>query len=413
MCENLIFYNGGVRKENFCTQELKENNRHLFQLNPFVYFVLLLPLIRPAVVAQYPSIEGIATYLRLLSALIVALLYMRFGKMNVPVLVFLLMQGALFLSTIYNGLDTGAWFNSAASAIALVLLVDLGCRDFPHFLKGGIACYLLLVFVNLITILLFPDGMYQTIYQTRNWFLGYDNNHLQTILPGFCFAVCYAGYFKRGAIPALYCIIAAITIILTQCAAAVVSLIVLVCAYLFINKGNGSLLNFRSFVCIYYVLFFLIVVFRFQEVFGVLIEGLGKNLTFTGRTLIWDSYMNSIAKAPVFGYGVRSSASKLLMVGTMPYTHNHVLEVLFSGGALFAVCWVLFFISIWRICKPWRGNTVIKMLSACCFALMLTMIVESYEGASQLYVPFTLLAGYGRSLSECATVDWDRLLNEK
>lgn len=405
MSEYQLLYNDDIRKENVCTQESKEINRHLFQLNSFVYFVLLLPLIRPAVLAQYPSIEGIATYLRLVSALIVVLLYMRFGKMNAPVFVFLLMQGTLFLSTIYNSLDTGAWFNSAASAVALVLLIDLGCRDLSHFLKGAIACYLLLVSANLITILLFPDGMYQTIYQTRNWFLGYDNNHLQTILPGFCFAVCYAGFFKRKAISVFYCIIAATTIVLTQSAAAVVALVVLVCAFLFLNKGSGELINFRSFICIYYVLFFLIVVFRFQEVFGVLIEGLGKNLTFTGRTLIWDSYMDAIAKAPVFGYGVRSSASKLLMVGTMPYTHNHVLEVLFSGGALFAACWVLFFISIWRICKPCLGNTVIKMLSACCFALMLTMIVESYEGASQLFVPFILLAGYGQSLSKCVTAD--------
>lgn len=413
MYKNQLFYSGLVRKENSCIREPKVIAELPFQLNSLLYFVLLLPLIRPAIVAQYPSFETLATYLRLVSALIVVLLYMRFGKMNVPVFSFLLMQGALFLSTIYNNLDTGAWFNSAASAVALVLLVDLGCRDFSHFLKGGIACYLLLVSVNFITILLFPNGMYQTLYQTRNWFLGYDNNHLQTILPGFCFAVCYAGFFRRKAIPALYCAIATMTIILTQSAAAIVALVVLTCAYLFLNKGNGTFINFRSFIWIYYVLFFLIVVFRFQEMFGVLIEGLGKNLTFTGRTLIWDSYMGAIAKAPVFGYGVRSSASKLLMVGTMPYTHNHVLEVLFSGGALFALCWVLFFISIWRLCKPHVGNTVIKMLSACCFALMLTMIVESYEGASQLFVPFILLAGYGQSLSERMSVDWDRLLNEK
>ena len=186
MYENQLVYSDLVRKRDSRIREPKVIAGLPFQLNSLVYFVLLLPLIRPAIVAQYPSFETIATYLRLVSALIVVLLYMRFGKMNVPVFAFLLMQSALFLSTIYNNLDTGAWFNSAASAVALVLLVDLGCRDFSHFLKGGIACYLLLVSVNFITILLFPNGMYQTLYQTRNWFLGYDNNHLQTI-PWFLF----------------------------------------------------------------------------------------------------------------------------------------------------------------------------------------------------------------------------------
>lgn len=413
MYENQLIYNAFPGKEATRSQALRGIVVHPFQLNSFIYFVLLLPLIRPAIIAQFPSIEAFVTYLRLASALVVILLYMRFGKMNAPVLVFLLIQGALIFSTLYNNLDIGPWFNSAASAVALVLLVDLGCRDFSHFLKGGIACYLLLVSVNLITVLLFPNGMYQTLYQTRNWFLGYDNNHLQTILPGFCIAVCYAGFFERKAIAILYSIIAMATILLTQSAAAIVALVVLACSFLFINKNTGKVVNFRFYACIYYILFFVIVVFRFQEVFGVFIEGLGKNLTFTGRTLIWDSYLAAIAKAPVFGYGVMSSSAKLLTVGTMPYTHNHILEVLFSGGALLAVCWFVFFISIWRICKPYLGNKVIKMLSACCFALMLTMIVESYEGASQFYVPFILLGGYGQSLSDRVAINRDRIANEK
>ena len=56
---------------------------------------------------------------------------------------------------------------------------------------------------------------------------------------------------------------------------------------------------------------------------------------------------------------------------------------------------------------------MIKMLSACCFALMLTMIVESYEGASQFYVPFILLGGYGQSLSDRVAINRDRIANEK
>ena len=76
-------------------------------------------------------------------------------------------------------------------------------------------------------------------------------------------------------------------------------------------------------VIISIVIFVSIVFLRLQEVFSYLIVNiLGKDLTFTGRTVIWDYYINEIKNSWVIGYGVGYNPYKGL------FAHNGFLDLM-------------------------------------------------------------------------------------
>ncbi|MFR3202482.1 MAG: O-antigen ligase family protein [[Clostridium] leptum] len=66
-----------------------------------------------------------------------------------------------------------------------------------------------------------------------------------------------------------------------------------------------KLFNFRNYLILNILLFFVIVIFRMQNLFAFLIEDiLHKNLTLTGRTVIWDRTLELIGEKPILGHGV-------------------------------------------------------------------------------------------------------------
>lgn len=86
-------------------------------------------------------------------------------------------------------------------------------------------------------------------------------------------------------------------------------------------------------------LFFTVVLYRLQNVFAFLIEGvLHKGLSFTGRTEIWDMAIKNILASPALGYGIAQSG-KVYRLRKHKYYHAHnvFLEILMEGGFCAAV----------------------------------------------------------------------------
>jgi exopolysaccharide production protein ExoQ len=87
------------------------------------------------------------------------------------------------------------------------------------------------------------------------------------------------------------------------------------------------------------------------------VQLLGRDLTFSGRTKIWSALMISIAKHPLLGYGYRAfwqgmtgeSANVISMIGwDTGYAHNGFLEVAVQLGAVGLLLFALSFIKACR-----------------------------------------------------------------
>lgn len=97
----------------------------------------------------------------------------------------------------------------------------------------------------------------------------------------------------------------------------------------------------------YYVIgWFLLVIIRIQSLFQkVIVNILHKNLTLTNRTIIWDEALVAIKNNLVFGHGVGDSNNFFYVqqayVPGLYSAHNELLQILYEGGLVCAIIFVL------------------------------------------------------------------------
>ena len=96
-----------------------------------------------------------------------------------------------------------------------------------------------------------------------------------------------------------------------------------------------KLFNFKTIIFIYLAFFFLIIVFRMQNIFAIIIENvLNRDLNFTNRIYIWDTALKYIKDSIYFGYGFESSAIRIIKFNYMQAVtcHNQLLDLLYQCG---------------------------------------------------------------------------------
>ncbi|MBQ7784461.1 MAG: O-antigen ligase family protein, partial [Oscillospiraceae bacterium] len=130
---------------------------------------------------------------------------------------------------------------------------------------------------------------------------------------------------------------------------------------------------------LYALAFISIVLLRLQYYFSYIIEDvLHKNITFTGRTDIWDISINLIKRSPIIGYGVYEGHGFVFYRGQYYYSHNAILEILIQGGAIalifFIAMLVVSCISLYR----YKNNHISGIITFTVFTLLSMMIMEAY-----------------------------------
>ena len=68
----------------------------------------------------------------------------------------------------------------------------------------------------------------------------------------------------------------------------------------------------------------------------LIVDALGKDLTLTTRTLIWDNAFIEILKSPIIGKGQMGGANiaDILGYSAATHCHNEILQVLLLGGVI-------------------------------------------------------------------------------
>ena len=144
-------------------------------------------------------------------------------------------------------------------------------------------------------------------------------------------------------------------------------------------------------------MFFAIVIFRLQEMLSfIIVDILGKDLTLTGRTYIWDRAWYYIRKNPIFGYGVESyiyRGAKMRLPDAYPaglHAHDRFIETIYRGGIILLVIYIIILLcSIQGISKH-RDSVLSKVLALGIFVYMTGMLTEFYK-YSYLFFPILLM----------------------
>ena len=130
-----------------------------------------------------------------------------------------------------------------------------------------------------------------------------------------------------------------------------------------------------------------------------------KDLTFSGRTIIWQQILFMIAQKPVFGWGYVGGEKMSTILGSQVFTsaHNQWLNFLFQGGiVLFSVALILFIIEISTI-KRQKNNKNVFITTFFLISLLIEMLFEAQFNSLPVNLVIVILYEYS-----IAFKDWKK-----
>lgn len=309
-----------------------------------------------------------------------------------PALIIVLLEVWITLSTfLNNGLLGVAWSNKIRTIALMALVIDYLSKDIEMLLRALMLHCELCVYINLATVLVFPQGLYSRIIgpyaASQEWFLGVTNYFIIWLLPAMMIAWIYKEYFKDSKRSVCLIICCIITEIIKGSGTGLVGVFLLLILLLF-PFWKKIITPFRG-VLIVGVMFVVIVVLNNANFLEPIIVGLlGKDMTFSNRITIWSNAISAILSNPLLGYGIKSNEVTSSILGVFQsgfiwtgatHCHNEILQVAFLGGFVaLALYFMIYYLSIRKCVRYWNSR-IAQIMMYSLITLIVIGITEVYE----------------------------------
>ena len=372
-------------------------------------FLCLFLLIRPAYFGTIDQLDYLFSYGKALVSGIAVCLYiasqLKDKAKDTPFFLLLSLLAVVVVSAIANQqeiTDTADW----VSMIGIVAIIGISLRSDPYsFLKPVRLLLELYLYINLVTIIMFPDGLYLTLlreggyysegydagYYGACWFLGYKNPIARIAIPALCISVL-CDYKSKGTITirtwALFLVaFSQAAMVLTTNGIVFIALMLLLTVLQFgLNRLKS--LTLHHYLSIAVVFFIVIVVVGAQ--FGIIeniLHLFGKDATFVGRTYIWREALENFTTFPFLGIGTSylTLTAAGAWSGWIAHPHNYILYILLKGGLLAFIIVAAVLIIASNNLKLHQYTKVAFILSAGIGVLLLIGMTESLTETVLLY----------------------------
>ena len=320
-------------------------------------FILLLPIFQPVYLEVMLAPLKIYQLLTLGCFTYATLhVFLKRKKISAMSFVLLFYAGTLVVSTI---LGNGYINNSvlyAAKISLIVLLFQIYADDMGVLLKSLMIYSEICVYINLLTILIAPDGFFSrsnSAYgMTEEWFLGADNNFAMWLVPSLVIAWIYAEVFKTKKRSILLTMVIILTELVRGSATGFMGVLIFL-ILIFVPYIRIILTPFRSIILVF-IAFVVIVLMGNMGFLEPIVEMLGKDMTFSGRVVIWENAIEAIKDKPILGYGILENNEVVKYLGRVEtatwlgatHCHCQFLQLVFQGGFIAAIFIVLVYILV-------------------------------------------------------------------
>lgn len=288
----------------------------------------------------------------------------------------------LFSAVINNNITIGMIYTNFVY-IGFIIYINYCMKDFKNFINALNILFTLLIIYNLI-LAIFVQSSYMYIgYQgSQKVFVGTfesRNGISMVMIPAIAFILIRSEYIyeKVRNKDILLCFMVLIIILLSKSSTGFIvgSLLVI---YVLLLKKIKINININKLMSIYTIIYTQVVIFRIQEtVFRGFIENtLQKNVTLTGRTLIWDFIMKIIPNSLIFGYGRNDIIAQNAIIRDVTEAHNGLLEILLCTGIIGLFVFILILLNVFKALN--KSNSKISyILSMAIFLYFCIALTES------------------------------------
>lgn len=255
-----------------------------------------------------------------------------------------------------------------------------------------------LLILDLMSMVLFPYGLYNTQIYSQNWFLGYKTARLEYILP-LCIIEAFISVWKYNKLKVKSYFIFFISIIClaySQATAAFAAMCVVLLILVWANIArNGHIikkilklvLDYKILIPVFGILNVLTISIQNSDFIQFIVTQIfNKDATLSTRTVIWERSLDLIEKNWMTGLGFLSGEEYQTMLGSLYYSspHNMILSILMTGGVIGLVIYLLVIIFSWKGLKENADllGIISSLGSVCLFIVGITSssIVYSISG---------------------------------
>lgn len=377
----------------------------------FIYLLLIIPLFEPQSFRSL-SIHNYYRYFLIVSIILIFLIYFIQVHMSRFMLSIICFFSIFTISDIINRTSMQAHLVLSIKAIAICMLFEISLL---HSYKSWIKAMRLFLFVccllQFYTRIINPDGFFSGAAYINIPVYFMDNKN--SVMPYFylLFIVTILDFVSRKRKKMTFVFGAFVTIVLivistveswSSTGIVVVFILLLSLAVVLLSKKVKINITLSGVSIVYAIFFFSIIIFRLQDSFSLVIEGvLHKSLTFTGRTYIWNQAINVFTTSPLYGigtgYGGNGVALPLhygnVIIWNSYGAHDQFLQYAVDGGLIAIAFLICVFIVTCVHTRKFHDShdLLVSFLSLSIFAIMIGMSMELYENGWLLFLVLCIL----------------------
>lgn len=318
----------------------------------FIITLAILTFVRPV---YFTSISNSSyLYFGLSTVIVIMLIFLFYRRflLSYKTLLFSLFFSYWLFSSVINGVLIPSMIMNSVTLIFLFLTIDILSQSNPKMtIKSIYIVYTLFSLINLFLLIIYPEGISIGERGERINFINIDNEIPNFLIPMIYFSLMYYRYFKSRFSILLMIFIVSLTTILAPTTTAIVIYI-----YIFINVIIFRLLKTKKWalflqVAIVIFIFWFLAIGQYQSVVSYFIENvLGKDVTLTNRTVIWDTAINLIVNSSpknfIFGFGNRYILFEITGNSYFSHSHSEYFEYFLKYGLLGFISIISIFIYI-------------------------------------------------------------------
>ena len=256
----------------------------------------------------------------------------------------------------------------------------------------------LYAFINIISIIAFPDGIVKTGSSGGSvFFLGQYSRFAFFFFPALLF--CVLGdikKYKKIRINTIFLlIICFFSVILSGTVGSSLAMIIM---FLLMIIGRKKKINFVILFVIYIIFYLALTYFSITNYFAKFVEDvLKRDLTLSSRTLIWNHGFNYIHLSPYYGVGIMDNVTMLENFNFV-HLHNHLLQVTFNTGYIGLTLFIiLLFISFLSVTKH-RDNYISILIGVFVLCTGIELLVDCADGVRNHFI-FLMAVGSSAGLT--------------
>lgn len=368
----------------------------------FSMFVYLEPQIFKEDTSGLTKVDYVYKLIKIICSVVIFIYYINEIKKTNLMMLVMSLQIIGLISTLINKGAIFRYVGPSLTIITMVMIVELLLenKQLIQTLQVINWYFIFVYIINLFSIVLIDfinNSAFGGVY-----FLGIDNRFIFTFLPWIVSEGIVSLYYnnrlsKRWIIVVCLC---EGVLLYKFSVAAMFAFMVFIIFYAF-NKFRIS----KSSIWVlfsYLLLNVLVVIVRIQNIFSPLLQKLGKDITFAGRTYFWNAILNDWKHFFIIGGGMQSvEADKMYFYNsTAPYylpfckvmhAHNYLMTLFYRGGFISIA---IFIIILYLTMKKLKENSSCLYSGLLLAAMIVFFITAIFDTTDFAFLYFVIALSY-------------------